>query len=220
MRTIIRSGRRLIPPLNFLLSTLCAAAGCATVHPPATMTDPVPLYLAEYGQIFHSIILMPRDGEFVGYTYGDWNYAALGHKFPTDALGALAVSGAADYKREILPVDPVTGEPMFNDHPARVIRFYANRQAVQNRLKQLDDRYQYDLELHRGDGLIITSYGVVFVKDTEHYSLFHNCNHLTAQTLESLGYHVDGLVLGDEFDWPAVQKTSGLSNTGDPKTNP
>jgi hypothetical protein len=38
--------------------------------------------------------------------------------------------------------------------------------------------------------------------------------------LESLGYRVDGLVLGDEFDWPDIQKSSGLSNSGGAATNP
>lgn len=198
-----------IYPFCSLLCIFCAA-GCATIHSPRTMVDPVPVYLAEYP--VHSTILLPRDGKFVDYSFGDWNYAALEHKFFTDALGALVISGASEFELRIVAADPVSGEPVIPDHPDRVVRFYANRQDVRHRLKQLDERYQHDLELHRGDGMIVLPGGIVFVKDTEHYSWTHSCNHLTVQTLEALGYHVDGPVIGSKFQWAEPEQPPESQN--------
>jgi hypothetical protein len=188
-----------------LLSTLCAACGCAAVvHPPATVVDPVPIYLAQY-QV-HSTILFPRDGRFVDFSFGDWNYAALHHRFINDAIGALTVSGESTLERRVVEADQRTGAPILTDKPDLVIRLYASRQAVDQRFAELTERFQHDMLAHRDDGMMV--YGdqtEVFVKDDQHYSLVNNCNGMTAETLRALGYRVDGPVLSNRFHLCAPQ---------------
>jgi Protein of unknown function (DUF2459) len=183
-----------------VLFVLCAASGGCTamVYSPAKVTDPVPIYLAEYA--VHSDVLLPRDGHYVDYSFGDWNYAALHHTLPNDAIGALAVSGDSVFERRLVAADPHTGEPQLYDNYELLIRLTADRDDVERRLAELDRRFQNDLHLHHVDGLIVEGErSKIYVKDTEHYSMAHNCNHLTAETLRALGYRVEGVVLTSHF---------------------
>jgi len=180
-----------------VLAALCG--GCADVKMPANVADPVPIYLADYD--VHTTVLLPGDGPYyIDYSFGDWNYAAKHHKLPNDALGALTISFSSEFERRIIPADPHTGEPRFPDKPGWFLRLYADRDAVNKRLAVLTARFQQDCKLHAKDGLISESDGsTIFVKDPQHYSVQNNCNHLTAETLRSLGYEVSGWVNGGSF---------------------
>jgi hypothetical protein len=201
---IAGSGRRAAPRLWAPRTWGCALltgllAGCAAnVSPPATLTDAVPIYFLRYN--VHSSIILPRDGKYIEYSYGDWNYAALRHKWVNDALGALFVSGDSTFERRIIEIDPRSGEPDIRDDPDLVIRMYADREAVRRRLEELDARFERDMALHREDGLVIyADAGETYVKDTEHYSIANNCNDLTAETLRALGFRVDGPTFSNQF---------------------
>jgi hypothetical protein len=191
--------------LSGILAVLCVLAlaflgcGCAaSVYPPAKLIDPVPIYLAEYN--VHSTVLFPHDGKYIDYSFGDWNYAALHHKFINDAIGALTISGEATFEKRTLEVDPKTGEPILNDNPGLVIRLYAERTAVEKRYAELTKRFDDDVKIHREDGMMV--YGdnaEIFVKDDQHYSIVNNCNHVTADSLRALGFRVDGPVMSNQF---------------------
>jgi hypothetical protein len=207
-------------PFYLLLTTLCAAGGCAAVvHPPATLVDPVPVYLAQYH--VHSTVLFPSEGRFIDYSFGDWNYAALHHRFINDAIGALTVSGESTLERRVVDADRQTGEPLLRDKPDLVIRLYANRQAVEQRFAELTERFQRDLVLHRDDGVM--TYGdqaEVFVKDDQHYSLMNNCNGMTAETLRALGFRVDGPIMSSRFHLCAPQADAPRTQANHVAVNP
>jgi hypothetical protein len=182
-----------------VLALAVLSGGCAaSVYPPAKLTDPVPVYLVNYN--VHSTVLFPDHGKYVDYSFGDWNYAALHHRFINDAIGALTVSGEATFEKRVLRVDPRTGEPILNDNPGLVVRLYADREAVEKRLAELTKRFEDDVKEHGNDGMMV--YGdddEIFVKDDQHYSIANNCNHVTAETLRALGFRVDGAVLSNQF---------------------
>jgi hypothetical protein len=182
-----------------ILALMVACGGCAaSVYPPAKVVDPVSVFLVNYN--IHSTVLFPDHGKYVDYSFGDWNYAALHHKYINDAIGALTISGAATLEKRILEVDPRTGEPILDDNPGLVIRLYADRAAVEKRYAELAHRFDDDLKRHATDGMIANSdNSIIFVKDDEHYSIANNCNDVTAETLRALGFRVDGPVLSNQF---------------------
>ena len=185
--------------IGCLLTALSAlAGGCATVSAPMNLADPVPIYLAEYS--VHSDVYMPRDGAYIAYTFGDWNYAALHHTWPNDAVGALTISGASALERRTAKIDPRTGEPILYDGPELVIRLFADRRDVERRLKQLDERFAHDLQVQGPSGVVTNDdKSRVYVKDDEHYSVANDCNDLTAGTLRELGFRVNGVIVGSHF---------------------
>jgi hypothetical protein len=157
--------------------------GCeSAVYPPANVLDAEPIYFLRYN--VHSSIALPRDGEYVEYSFGDWNYAALHHKFINDAVGALTVSFDSAFERRILQIDARSGLPVIRER----------------RLAELDARFESDMKLHQADGVIVyADAGETYVKDSQHYSVANNCNHLTADTLRALGFRVDGVTFTNDF---------------------
>jgi hypothetical protein len=195
------------------------AVGCAAlVYPPAALLDPVPIYLAQYR--VHSTVLFKQGGRFVDYTFGDWNYAALHHKFINDAVEALTISGASAFERRYVKMNPKTGEPVLPDGPAVVVRLFASRAAVDRRLGEMADRFIRDLQTHREGGVM--AFGpdqVVFVKDEQHYWLLNNCNDFTAETLRSLGFRVYGPVITSHF-YLCRPQTVPAGTGSNPSANP
>src|SRR5271154_2940430 len=117
-----------------MLAIFAMTGGCATVSAPTSLADPVPIYLAEYS--VHSDVYLPHDDGYVAYTFGDWNYAALHHTWPNDAVFALTISGASALERRIVSTDPRTGGPILRDNPDLVLRLYADRRDVEKRLRE------------------------------------------------------------------------------------
>ena len=176
----------------FLLLT----GGCATtVYPRARPASPTAVYLLDYG--IHSSLLMPAgDGWYVEYAFGDWNYAALNHTWPNDALGALLISYQSTLGRRFVELAPGELAP-HPRHPApqNMQAIYASAADVQRVVDELDARYRQDAAqvLHNPDN------DTDYVKDPEHYSIANNCNHLTARCLREIGCDIRGLVLLSNF---------------------
>src|SRR3954469_24900058 len=161
------------------------ATGCATtVRPEARPIDPVPVFLTDYG--VHSSLMLPTaDGNYVEYSFGDYGYAALNHGGPHNALGALLVSGQSAIGRRFLSVRPGDDAPRPAYAPRSFQKFYAERFQVSTLVKELDERFRNGAE--QSDPVHNPITDAVFVKDSEHYSLANNCNHMTARLLRELG---------------------------------
>jgi len=175
------------------------SGGCQTIaYPPAKIAEPVAIYFAQYN--IHSSILLPVDGKFVDYSFGDWNYAALRHKLPNDALEALFISWQSTFERRYIDVDPHTGGPLLYDNPDLVIRLTADRELVNRRIDELEFRFRRDMDAAGKDGQVVESDGRdIYLKDPEHYSFNNNCNRVTAATLRALGFTVDGPANTNQF---------------------
>ncbi|HEY2584906.1 MAG TPA: DUF2459 domain-containing protein [Tepidisphaeraceae bacterium] len=178
------------------LFLLVFVGGCATnVYPQKQPIRPVAVYVADYG--IHSSLLLPVDGgRYVEYAFGDWNFAAMNHCWPQDALGALLISFQSTLGRRYITVEPGKTEPWpAHPSPHKVQVVYASEAEVERVVKDLDARFNRDthLVLHNSEN------DMDFVKDTEHYSILNNCNHLTARCLREMGCDVRGLVVLSTF---------------------
>ena len=176
---------------------LVCLAGCATkVYPQQHLVEPTAVYVADYG--IHSSLLLPTaEGRYVEYAFGDWNFAAMNHCWPQDALGALLISFQSALGRRFIDVQPGQTAP----HPVhpeahRIQVFYASKAEVAAVVAQLQARYDrgaYEV-MHNPDN------DTDYVRDnSEHYSVANNCNHLTARCLREMGCDVRGFVMLSRF---------------------
>src|SRR3954468_18216153 len=96
-----------------LLAAACLTGGlgrATTVRPVPKPIDPVPVFLTDYG--VHSSLMLPTaDGNYVEYSFGDYEYAALNHTAPHNVIGALLVSGQSAIGRRFLSIRPGDAAP-------------------------------------------------------------------------------------------------------------
>ena len=176
---------------------LLGLVGCATkVYPQERLVRPTAVYIADYG--IHSSLLLPTaDGRYVEYAFGDWNFAAMNHCWPQDALGALLISFQSALGRRFVDVQPGQSVPHpVHPEPHRVQMIYASQAEVAAVVAELDARYRrgaYEV-MHNPDN------DTDYVRDdSEHYSVANNCNHLTARCLREMGCDVRGFVMLSKF---------------------
>jgi len=188
-----------------VILSLCVflAGGCAaTVYPQAHPVRPTAIYVEDYG--IHSSLLLPTgNGRYVEYAFGDWNFAALNHCGPQDALGALLVSFQSALGRRFVDVQAGQAAPHpMHPSPHRIQKVYVPQERVEQVLRELEARYQRGGKaLHNPDN------DTDYVRDdTEHYWVGNNCNHLTARCLEQMGCDVRGWVVLSRFDVAPVQQ--------------
>jgi hypothetical protein len=184
------------------LLLLLAAGGCgATVYPQPKPIQPTAVYVADYG--IHSSLLLPNgDGRYVEYAFGDWNFAALNHCWPQDALGALLISFQSALGRRFIDLAPGETAPQpVHPSPHQVQVVYASREDVMRVVKDMDARYRRDTRevMHNPDN------DMDYVKDSEHYWVANNCNHLTARCLREMGCDVRGFVVLSKFSVEPVE---------------
>lgn len=186
--------------MNFLARLvtilILVATGCARVVKPAVApADPVAVYLTDYG--VHSSLILPVDEDlYVEYAFGDFGYAALNRDGPLDALGALFFSFGSGLGRQYLRVMPGHESPTLIYHPKVMRRVTASRERVDEVLNTLDARY----EAATGPEVFNDLTQITWKRDHQHYSLFNNCNHLTARQLRALDFDVRGLVCSPKFN--------------------
>lgn len=178
-----------------LLALLALAAGCSTrIIPPLAPANPVPVYVTDYGR--HSSVVIPTgDGCVMEYTYGDWDFFALGHGGWMNAARALTASRSACLGRRSVPLPPDGGDLAETLGCEHLLKFTVAQADVWALVTSLDARYREQI------GTLIYSYqqDLFFVKDTERYALFHNCNHETAEWLRMLGCEVRGSAMTSKF---------------------
>jgi hypothetical protein len=177
-----------------LLLLALLSGGCAThVTPPKFVRDPVTVYVTDYGR--HSSIVLPDpDGGYVEYAYGDYDWFALGDVNLFSGLRAAFASPRATLGRRSFPArdGPLAPADLkcekleeFTASQARVEALRMNLESIFNRSPAKPIHSDFSMLEH--------------VPDSEHYWLFHNCNHATAQWLRALGCRIDGLAVLSNF---------------------
>ncbi|MBX3401852.1 MAG: hypothetical protein KF699_00410 [Phycisphaeraceae bacterium] len=190
-----------MPPLVLVSMLLLAPAwigGCGmTITPPADVSDPVSVFIADHG--IHTSLLLPRDdGRIAQFAYSQWHWAALDQDqwyrspfallIPNDGtLGRRDFPGPCDYacvhdSLEKLGRHP----PMQALYEVRV-----ERAAAAEVLAMLDARW----ESQANGNIFNERRGLTFVRDATRYSLAHNCNHEVASWVRALGCRVSGAAM-------------------------
>jgi hypothetical protein len=120
----------------------------------------------------------------------------MNHCWPQDALGALLISFQSTLGRRFITLAPAEAEPHpMHPSPHGIQVLYASRDEVMRVVREMDVRYRRDMSIvmHNSDN------DMDYVKDSEHYWVANNCNHLTAHCLREMGCDVRGFVVLSKF---------------------
>ena len=169
--------------------------GCAwTVRAPSNVTDPVPVWITEYGR--HCRVALPSGpSKFTEYGFGEWHFYALEDRGILSTLRAATGFGSGAFsRRELTPASDGTLGPR-QTGGTRSESVQIERSKADALRRELDARWQGN----RGDVRIRQWDGVPVSRDPASYNLFDNSNHATAHWLRRLGCEVRGFPLMANF---------------------
>ena len=184
-KTLCRRWKRVV--LLLLLATigLFAVAGCtSTIRPPASPEDPVATYLLMDDR--HRGVWLPRkEGGFVEYGYGDWDWYAKNHDSWYHVFDTVFWSTQGTLGRRFS--SSRNGDELRRQfywmklHEIRVARtdMEALRTELANAFAKGADQQVYNAR-----------YRMSFVPSPDGYWLLHNCNDVVANWLAKLGCSV------------------------------
>jgi hypothetical protein len=174
--------------LSLLLLLLAgfALGGCQqTVTPPATVSDPVSVFVVDYGR--HASLALPKDDAtgLVEWSWGDWNWFALERTGALDGLQALFASPRSTLsRRELAPAtDPRELQSRLGGQEVHSLE--VERDRARALLFQLERRWN-----RRRDQAVAHPSGRTFVPEDARYSLTNNSVHELARWLRALGADV------------------------------
>src|SRR5207248_2769122 len=169
--------------------------GCAAhVTPPPTPPNAARVFVADYGR--HSSIVLPdNNGGLVEFAFGDWDWFAANRTGIGNAFAAMLWSPGSCFGRRLLAAGPDQSDLKKIVGCRRLLSFYAAKEKVDALRAQLTSRFirRLDTVLYNPEN------DFWFVRDSERYSLWHNCNHLTAAWLGELGCRVRGSAMLSDF---------------------
>jgi len=177
------------------LALLLFIPGCAwTVRAPATVADPVPVWISEYGK--HCRIAVPSGrSTFIEYGFGEWNFYGREKRGLFSILRAGSGLGAGAFsRRELVPAPDGTLGP-WQTGGTRSEGILVERARAEALRTKLDARWQANQHTVRTREID----GVVVSRDPARYHLFRNSNHATAEWLGELGCEVRGFPILSNF---------------------
>jgi hypothetical protein len=179
----------------FVLVALVAAGCTTTVIPPKNVTDPVNVYLTDYGR--HSSILLrdPESHQLKEFAFGDWNWFAINQNTSGDAVEALFFSPGSTLGRRQLDASDDIGDVHKKTEALTVQSFCASREKVNRLLAHLDGAFNSHLDTITYNALM----QFWFVRTPDAYSVWHNCNRMTTRWLNYLGCQTKGLGAFSKF---------------------
>jgi hypothetical protein len=165
--------------------------GCAVrLDLPRQLSEPVPVFLLDHGR--HSSLVLPAEsGGLVRYSYGDWQYYALGRTGLASGFSALFGDTQAALGRRELPGARTAANVRSQVRIGieQLIELRAEASDVLRLREKLDDLYQAALPVR----IYNAQMDLDFVPHPEPYTLSHNSNLMVAKWLEALGCRVRGL---------------------------
>lgn len=175
--------------LLFMLS-IGSTNGCAVrVVPPRQLSGPVSVFLLDHGQ--HSSLVLPgKSGGLVRYSYGDWQYYALGHTGLVSGFNALFRDTPAALGRRELP-GPQTAanvRSLIRIGIEQLFELHAESLEVSRLRDDLDNLFNSA----QASRIYNAKMDLYFVPHPEPYTLWHNSNLMVARWLGVLGFKVWG----------------------------
>jgi hypothetical protein len=180
--------------LPLLLAALILP-GCAwTVRAPSTVTDPVPVWITEYGK--HCRVALPTgDSTFTEYGFGEWNFYGREQRGWLSTLRAGIGLGTGAFSRRTLTPDPDGTLGPRQTGGTRSEHVQVERAQADALRRELDARWQRnqaEVRIRQWDGVPVS-------RDPARYHLLDNSNHATARWLRQLGCEVRGYPLMANF---------------------
>lgn len=182
-----RAGREARPALLFLLLASVGLGACQhVIEPPASVSDPVEVFVIDYGR--HASLALPKEESgLVEWSWGDWNWFALERTGPVEGLQALFASRRSTLSRRELAPAEHADELGARVGAEEVLALDVERKRARGLQGRLEARW-----LRRREQAVSHPSGRVFVPDDARYSLSNNSVHELARWLESLGAKVSG----------------------------
>lgn len=169
-----------------LIATLAGCSGF--IVPPPAPAEPVSVYVLDHGQ--HSSLLIPDGDGATRYSYGDWNYYALGETSLASGLRALLVPTPAALGRQVI-ADVRDINAAFSRLHAGVVRSVEIRveAALAQRLREtLDSQFMAAIASRHYS----PAHDTDFVTHPRPYSLASNSNRVVGEWLVELGCRIQG----------------------------
>ncbi|MGI8705139.1 MAG: hypothetical protein ACR2JJ_05005 [Sphingomicrobium sp.] len=156
------------------------------IEPPATVSDPVRVYVVDYGR--HASLALPKeDSDLVEWSWGDWNWFALERTGLSEGLQALFASPRSTLSRRELAPARNADELAARLGAEEVLGLDVERARARALHHHLQARW-----VRRREQAVAHSSGRVFVPEDRRYSLSNNSVHELARWLEALGANVFG----------------------------
>jgi hypothetical protein len=162
-----------------------------TVIAPARPSEPLPVFLVDYGRT-PALVLPLDENRMVAYVYGDWNYYALRNQGAADSVAALLWPTQGALGRREIAGQPTAeavrrgiGSEVEEIHTLRV-----DRLRVVRLRRALDSIHEERLET------AVSAYGMTFVHHPQPYTHWSNSNHMTAAWMKALGCEIRGPATG------------------------
>jgi hypothetical protein len=170
-------------------------AGCsARIIPPAAPPRPQTVLVTDYGK--HSSLVLPDgSGHLVEFAFGDWNWFAMGETHWYGVFEALFWSHGSTMGIRHLHFNADADQLAGRIGCLTVLRIDVDAPDVEKLREQLAHR----IDQHLSTMIYNPAYNYDFVRDDEHYSLWNNCNHLTARWLVALGCEIEGEPITSKF---------------------
>jgi hypothetical protein len=179
------------PALVFLGWSSCAWR----VIPPVKVTEPVPVFVTEYGR--HTRLALPSDSTaFVEYGFGEWNFYGLEKQGWLSALRAISGLGQGALSRRELPFSRNEADFLQAAGGARSARLWVERSSADDLRQVLEARWR----ANAGTAVIRQADQIFVSHDPAPYHLLGNSNHEVANWLERLGCRVHGNPITSNFE--------------------
>lgn len=173
--------------LGLLLALLLSQTACTTIvtpPDPATLGDPVSVYLVDYHR--HSSLMLPRgeeaDGVLREYAYGEWAWFAQNRTGVLRAAGALLLPSQGALGRADHPMPASAAHLRDLNGFEAVYELRVERGRAHELLERLDLRFESRLDTMIWNPRA----GLQLVMDDDRYSLVNHCNHATVAWLRDL----------------------------------
>ena len=161
--------------------------------PPDAVADPATVYVADYGR--HASLIVPRDGGYTEYAFGEWEWFARGKARLLRGPLVLIVPGQATLGRRDLGGIVSAEEACSRLDGAAAQAIVVEREKARALVAELDRRFEAAVATR-----VTGPDGMQFVKDPSPYYALHNSNRVTAEWLEKLGVGVRGPAVFSRFE--------------------
>lgn len=181
--------------LAIVVAALLAWVGSPTIIvPPAKPANPATAYVLVQG--YHSSLLLPdRNGGYIQYAYGDWQYFALNQQDWSNAAAALLIPTQGTLgRRQFSNLDNLRQRVDSNRNQTILKIEVAEAQAAQL-LNPLNQRFKRNIDTRVENSINRLS----FVQDDQDYTLLHNSNHELVVWLQDLDCEVRSFVILPTF---------------------
>lgn len=172
-------------------------AGC-TIHvtPPAPVSEPSSVYIADYGR--HSSLILPRGGGgLVEYAYGEWEWFAEGHDECVRVVPVLFWPTPGTLGHRELPHHDASAPLRIALCAERLLTLQVEARRCRELLRRLDERFAAGAARRSLYNILAA---MEFVPDPDPYCICSDCNTKVADWLRELGCEVRGGGFAADFE--------------------